>query len=163
MLEDPREGCNLRADKLMNGWQNRFALPTKEKGMTPSELEQRLATYDEKIASLEREVMATETLVQLLIGSHHEPSVLLSYVQATIQTARTKNVAASKRAALDRVIARLEDVEKKVQAAKDDRERTRQNAAVELQRQRAAQEVQRREAQAARDRENDDHSPGMGM
>ncbi|EKT4101831.1 TPA: hypothetical protein ACOFEF_004431 [Stenotrophomonas maltophilia] len=131
--------------------------------MTPSELEQRLATYDEKIASLEREVMATETLVQLLIGSHHEPSVLLSYVQATIQTARTKNVAASKRAALDRVIARLEDVEKKVQAAKDDRERTRQNAAVELQRQRAAQEVQRREAQAARDREDDDHSPGMGM
>ncbi|KKF88303.1 hypothetical protein IMCGPPIG_01896 [Stenotrophomonas maltophilia] len=131
--------------------------------MTPSEIEQRLATYDEKIASLEREVMATETLVQLLIGSHHEPSVLLSYVQATIQTARTKNVAASKRAALDRVIARLEDVEKKVQAAKDDRERARQNAAVEVQRQRAAHEVQRREAQAARDREDEDNSPGMGM
>ncbi|TGW16868.1 hypothetical protein E4417_16720 [Stenotrophomonas maltophilia] len=147
----------------MNEWQNRFALPTKEKGMTPSEIEQRLATYDEKIASLEREVMATETLVQLLIGSHHEPSVLLSYVQATIQTARTKNVAASKRAALDRVIARLEDVEKKVQAAKDDRERARQNAAVEVQRQRAAHEVQRREAQAARDREDEDNSPGMGM
>jgi len=131
--------------------------------MTPSEIEQRLATYDEKIASLEREVMATETLVQLLIGSHHEPSVLLSYVQATIQTARTRNVAASKRAALDRVIARLEDVEKKVQAAKDDRERARQNAAVEVQRQRAAHEVQRREAQAARDREDEDQSPGMGM
>ncbi|MBH1585243.1 hypothetical protein I5U07_13360 [Stenotrophomonas maltophilia] len=147
----------------MNEWQNRFASPTKEKGMTPSEIEQRLATYDEKIASLEREVMATETLVQLLIGSHHEPSVLLSYVQATIQTARTKNVAASKRAALDRVIARLEDVEKKVQAAKDDRERARQNAAVEVQRQRAAHEVQRREAQAARDREDEDNSPGMGM
>lgn len=163
MLEDPREGCNLRADKFMNEWQNRCALPTKEKGMTPSEIEQRLATYDEKIASLEREVMATETLVQLLIGSHHEPSVLLSYIQATIQTARTRNVAASKRAALDRLIARLEDVEKKVQAAKEDRERTRQNAAVELQRQRAAQEVQRREAQAARDREDEDRSPGMGM
>ncbi|MBN5141611.1 hypothetical protein JY471_03605 [Stenotrophomonas maltophilia] len=147
----------------MNEWQNRFALPTKEKGMTPSELEQRLATYDEKIAALEREVMATETLVQLLIGSHHEPSVLLSFVQAAIQTARTKNVPASKRAALDRVIARLEDVEKKVQAAKNDRDRTRQNAAVEVQRQRAAQEVQRREAQAARDREDEDRSPGMGM
>lgn len=163
MLEVPREGCNLRADKFMNEWQNRFALPTKEKGMTPSELEQRLAKYDDKIAALENELMATETLVQLLIGSHHEPSVLLSYVQATIQTARTRNVAASKRAALDRVIARLEDVEKKVQAAKDDRERARQNAAVEVQRQRAAHEVQRREAQAARDREDEDQSPGMGM
>ncbi|WP_196239334.1 hypothetical protein [Stenotrophomonas sp. 232] len=147
----------------MNEWQNRVGLPITEKGMTPSELEQRLAKYDERIASLENDARATEMLVQLLIDSHHEPSALLAYVQATIQAMRTRDVPASKRAAFDRALARLEAVERKVRAAKEDRDRRRQNAAVELQRQRAAQEVQRREAQASRDREEEDQSPGMGM
>ncbi|MBH1494719.1 hypothetical protein JY423_09250 [Stenotrophomonas maltophilia] len=126
--------------------------------MTPIQLEQRLAQADERIESLEQEVKATEAMVGLLIDSHPAPSALLGLIRATIQRMRGKTVPSSQRAAVDRALAKLDDLEAKVLA----RIKSLENEAAR--KRAAAQELQRRAAQEAQDREDeDDRSHGMSI
>ncbi len=104
--------------------------------MTPSEIEQRFARNEERIAALENELMETDVLIRLLIGSHPEPAVLLRFVEASIRTGQTKRASAKSPAGLDRVLARLEQLKQHLEATIEDRDRARQKAAAEKQRQR---------------------------
>lgn len=111
--------------------------------MTPEQLEQRLAKHEEKIEALENELFATEMQVQLLIGSHPDPTVLLSFVEASIRTGRTKLETAKKPAGLECVISRLETTRANIRATIEERERSRKKLAEEQQRRSDAKEQAR--------------------
>ncbi|MEQ3438232.1 hypothetical protein STENO_002374 [Stenotrophomonas maltophilia] len=97
--------------------------------MTQDELEKRFASYDQRLEALEDELTASNLLVDLLIGSHHESSALLASVRGAIETVRAKSVDAGLSSLYDRVLARLLRIEQQAVAAENDRELQLQNKA----------------------------------
>ncbi|TGW16817.1 hypothetical protein E4417_16450 [Stenotrophomonas maltophilia] len=97
--------------------------------MTQDELEKRFASYDQRLEALEDELTASNLLVDLLIGSHHEPSALLTSVRGAIETVRAKNVGGKLSSLYDRVLARLQNIEQQAVAAENDTELQLQNNA----------------------------------
>lgn len=91
--------------------------------MTPAEIEDRFAKYDERIAAMEDAHEAQKWTITALIGSHPNLKLLLGMIRRAIQGMRDRSASAAHDPSCERILQQLLETESTVLQAMAARER----------------------------------------
>ncbi|PAM73171.1 hypothetical protein CEK00_04810 [Stenotrophomonas maltophilia] len=91
--------------------------------MTPAEIEDRFAKYDERLAAMDDAHEAQKWTITALIGSHPNLKLLLGMIRRAIQGMRDRSASADHDPSCERILKQLLDTEATVLQAIAARER----------------------------------------